>query len=67
MSQTNQLHYPIIIFLSLATAPFLGSLLIFNQIAQVLGELGEVSEEVFRGDHLPILDFPADSSTNLLS
>ncbi|BBA79286.1 hypothetical protein RGRSB_0746 [cyanobacterium endosymbiont of Rhopalodia gibberula] len=67
MSQVNQPLRPIIICLSLATAPFLGSLLIVHQIAHGLGELGEASEEVFRGDRLPILNFPDSGSTNPLS
>ncbi|YAI81820.1 MAG: hypothetical protein ACQJCO_08540 [cyanobacterium endosymbiont of Rhopalodia sterrenbergii] len=67
MSQVNQPLCPIVICLSLATAPFLGSLLIVNQIAQGLENLGEASEEVFRGDRLPILNFPESSSTNPLS
>ncbi|XHU95709.1 MAG: hypothetical protein JJP05_08515 [cyanobacterium endosymbiont of Rhopalodia gibba] len=67
MSQVNQPLRPIIIYLSLATAPFLGSLLIVHQITQVLEELGEASEEVFRGARLPILNFPDSSSTNPLS
>ena len=67
MSQTNRPLCPVIICLSLATAPFLGSVLIFHQIAQALGELGEASEEVFRGNRLPILNFPGDDSTDLLS
>ena len=67
MSQVNQPLHPVIVCLSLATAPFLGSLLVVDQIAQRLEELGEASEEVFRGDRLPILNFPNNSSTNSLS
>ncbi|MGP0129393.1 MAG: hypothetical protein ACTMUB_09085 [cyanobacterium endosymbiont of Rhopalodia musculus] len=67
MSQVNQPLCPVVICLSLATAPFLGSLLIVHQISQRLGELGEASEEVFRGDRLPILNFPDSSSTDPLS
>ncbi|ACK67433.1 hypothetical protein PCC8801_3468 [Rippkaea orientalis PCC 8801] len=44
--------------LSLVTVPFLGALLMVHTITQGLEELGEVSEEVFRGDRLPILPFP---------
>lgn len=46
------------LFVSLATAPFLMGVLTVRSISQALIELGEASEEVFRGDRLPILNFP---------
>ena len=64
LNQVNQPPHPVIICLSLATAPFLGGLLVAHQIVQRLGELGEASEEIFRGARLPILNFPDDSSFN---
>lgn len=67
LSQVNKSPHPVIICLSLATAPFLGGLLVAHQISQRLGELGEASEEVFRGDRLPILNFSDNSSSNYFS
>lgn len=46
--------------LSLATVPVLVALIGGNAIAQSLQELGTMSEEIFRGDRLPRLDFPPD-------
>lgn len=48
--------------LSLATVPVLVALIGGNAIAQSLQELGAMSEEIFRGDRLPRLDFPPDQS-----
>ena len=49
------------IALSLATAPVLIALVGGAAIAQTLQDLGTVSEELFRGDRLPHLDFPPNS------
>ncbi|NJO93677.1 MAG: hypothetical protein HC820_03650 [Hydrococcus sp. RM1_1_31] len=46
------------IWVSLATSPFLIGVLTVRSLTQTLIELGEASEEVFRGDRLPILNFP---------
>ncbi len=46
------------IALSLATAPVLIALVGATAIAQTLQDLGTLSEELFRGDRLPRLDFP---------
>jgi hypothetical protein len=47
--------------LSLATAPVLIALVGGNAIAQTLQDLGAMSEELFRGDRLPRLEFPPHS------
>ncbi|MGV0027782.1 hypothetical protein [Phormidesmis priestleyi] len=44
------------ILLGLATLPVLAGLVGINAIAQSIQELGVLSEEIFRGDRLPILD-----------
>jgi hypothetical protein len=44
--------------LSVATIPVLIGFLAIRATAKALGELGEKSEEVFRGDRLPLLHFP---------
>ena len=46
------------IYLSVATIPVLMGLLAIRATAKALEELGEKSEEVFRGDRLPLLHFP---------
>ncbi|HAC65393.1 MAG TPA: hypothetical protein DCF68_18155 [Cyanothece sp. UBA12306] len=45
-------------YLSLATIPLLGVVLVAQSLVEAMMELGEASEEVFRGDRLPILNFP---------
>ncbi len=49
-------------WLGIAAAPFLVGLLAAKSGAQALIELGQASEEVFRGDRLPILKFPEPTS-----
>jgi hypothetical protein len=44
------------ILLSLATPPVLLFLLGSKAIAELLQDLGQASEEVFRGDRLPVLN-----------
>ena len=46
---------PIGVLLSLSTAPLLGLLLGGRALALALREIGQSSEEVFRGDRLPVL------------
>ena len=45
-------------WLSLATGPLLAALLSGKALAEWMQELGQMSEEVFRGDRLPTIDFP---------
>lgn len=47
------------ILLSLATAPLLLGLYAGQNLAKFWQEVGEASEEVFRGERLPILNFPS--------
>lgn len=47
--------------LSIATIPVLAVLVGGYAIAQTLQELSTMSEELFRGDRLPLLDFPPNS------
>jgi hypothetical protein len=46
------------IWLSLASAPFLLSYLALESLTGTLIEFGLSSEELFRGNRLPILHFP---------
>ncbi len=47
------------LLLSLATVPVLIGIVGVKVLTTTLRELGEVSEEIFRGDRLPILNSPA--------
>lgn len=47
------------LFLSLGTLPFLLSVVAGKLFMTTIEEVGQASEEVFRGDRLPILPFPA--------
>jgi hypothetical protein len=42
--------------LSLATLPFLWGMATFNHLHDNLIHLGKMSEEIFRGDRLPLLE-----------
>ncbi len=46
------------LLLSLTTPMVLGMLILGKIMNRQLQEVGKASEEVFRGDRLPILDFP---------
>ncbi|MEB3341647.1 hypothetical protein [Okeania sp.] len=50
------------IVLSLATGPVLLGLLANKAVNESLLEIGLYSEEIFRGDRLPMLNFPQNSS-----
>ncbi len=52
------------ILISLATGPFLLGLIGSKALQAGLRELGELSEEIFRGDRLPLLNFPASSTSD---
>ncbi len=44
--------------LSLATSPFILTILAAHILSELMAELGKVSEEIFRPERLPILNFP---------
>ena len=48
--------------LGLATAPFLVGFLASRSLTQTLTDLGVASEEIFRGDRLPLLQVRDDES-----
>jgi hypothetical protein len=50
------------LLLGLATAPLLVGLLASKALADLMQDLGLASEEVFRGDRLPVLDFSATAN-----
>ncbi|MBF2025878.1 MAG: hypothetical protein IGS48_03810 [Oscillatoriales cyanobacterium C42_A2020_001] len=56
---------PIEILIGLTTAPLVAVLVGSKALAQAVNELGQLSEEVFRGDRLPLLKFPTNSPPTL--
>ena len=52
------------LLLSLATGPMLVGVISLNRIGSWLQQVGEASEEVLRGDRLPILPFPETLPTS---
>lgn len=54
------------ILVSLATGPFLLALLGGKVLGQLMQELGQQSEELFRGDRLPLLNFPLPPTSSEL-
>ncbi|XHX78871.1 MAG: hypothetical protein RBJ76_02755 [Stenomitos frigidus ULC029] len=50
--------------LSLATAPVLLALVGGKALTKAVYELSVFSEEIFRGDRLPVLHFPTATATN---
>ncbi len=42
--------------LSLATSPFIFTILILNFLGELLKNCGEVSEEIFRAEQLPLIN-----------
>ncbi|EKQ68674.1 hypothetical protein OsccyDRAFT_3213 [Leptolyngbyaceae cyanobacterium JSC-12] len=62
VSPLNQLDLlPVEILIGLATAPALVALVSGKVLTRAMNELGQLSEEVFRGDRLPLLKFPTTS------
>lgn len=54
-------HIPISCLLHIGTVSLLMLLMAEKTMSQGLAALGEVGEELFRGDRLPILNFPSDA------
>ncbi len=54
---------PVDLLLSLATVPLVVGLVSTQVLTQFTQELGEWSEEMFRGDRLPLLKFPNHPSS----
>jgi hypothetical protein len=50
--------------LQIGTASILLLLITGKTTVRALESIGEASEELFRGDRLPILDFPEERETN---
>ena len=61
-SQSPNLQIPSDIILSFATAPLLFGLLASKAAVELIATIGSSSEELFRGDRLPVLNFPRQDS-----
>ena len=44
--------------LSIATSPFIFSILFLYLVTEFMTEFGKASEEIFRSERLPVLNFP---------
>lgn len=60
---SSKSELPIELFLSLATAPLLIGVVAGQAMGTWLQAIGLNSEEVFRGDRLPVLHFPESNPT----
>jgi hypothetical protein len=60
---SSKSEFPIELFLSLATAPLLVGVVAGQAVGTWLQAIGVNSEEVFRGDRLPVLHFPESNPT----
>ena len=58
VAMSNSLYNPASFCLSLAVVPVLFGLMAAHSLAENLRELGENSEELFRGERLPLLNLP---------
>ena len=58
MKSNNSSYLLSFLGLSVATSPFLVSVLTLYFLMDFMTELGKVSEEIFRAERLPLLNFP---------
>ena len=58
MKSNNNVCTRTIVGLSVATSPFIVTILTAHILAELMSELGKLSEELFRPERLPILNFP---------
>jgi hypothetical protein len=64
ISNLDLFSIPQSFLLQIGTASILLLLITGKTAVRALEGIGEASEELFRGDRLPILDFPEDHETN---
>jgi hypothetical protein len=53
------------LFVSLAATPWLVTIVTLNAASGLLEQLGLVSEEIFRGDRLPVLHLPVSETASI--
>jgi hypothetical protein len=58
MKPSNPNYLRSFLGLSIATSPFIFSILCLYYLTQLMTEFGKASEEIFRSERLPILNFP---------
>ena len=58
MKPNNPSYLVSFLGLSIATTPFIISILTLYLLTEFMTELGKASEEIFRSERLPILNFP---------
>jgi hypothetical protein len=58
VDKKNYSSIPSVVWLSVATVPFLTSLVALHSLSKTILEISQASEELFRGDRLPILHVP---------
>lgn len=57
MKSNNPSYLLSFLGLSIATSPFILSILTLYLLSELMTELGRASEEIFRSERLPILNF----------
>jgi hypothetical protein len=58
MKTSNPTDLKLFLALSIATSPFIFSILLLYLLSEFMTEFGKASEEIFRSERLPILNFP---------
>ncbi|MEN9869454.1 MAG: hypothetical protein RLZZ171_437 [Cyanobacteriota bacterium] len=58
MKTSNPTDIKLFLALSIATSPFIFSILLLYLLSEFMTEFGKASEEIFRSERLPILNFP---------
>ncbi|MEL6320332.1 MAG: hypothetical protein AAFQ57_06735 [Cyanobacteria bacterium J06626_14] len=61
---SRQIVTPCDVALAMATIPLVGGLLAIKAMSDILIQAGQASEEIFRGDRLPILHQPIHNAAN---
>jgi hypothetical protein len=57
MKSSNPTDLRLFLALSIATSPFIFSILLLYLLSEFMTEFGKASEEIFRSERLPILNF----------
>jgi hypothetical protein len=57
MKTNNPTDLKLFLALSIATSPFIFSILLLYLLSEFMTEFGKASEEIFRSERLPILNF----------
>ncbi len=63
-NKDKKISIPSNVSLSFLALPYLTTLIVIKTGIQALQELGDVTQEIFRGDRLPILNIPEEEKEN---